>query len=91
VARAFHLPSGVVTLGSRSGRARCGASGDLVVARVSCRAKALRFGADDGDARGRRSLREDVVVVLLSVPRFRVKTLVYFGLGSGGASRRLPS
>jgi hypothetical protein len=49
---------------------------DLMVAWGSYRAKALRLVADDGDARGRRYLLEDVVVVLLSMPGFRVKTLV---------------
>ena len=49
-----------------------------MVAWVSCRAKAPCFGAGDGDARGRRYLLEEVVVVLLSVARFRVKTFVYF-------------
>lgn len=53
--------------------------------------KALRFGADDGDARGRRFLPEVVVEVLLSVSGFRVKTLVHSGLGSGDALRRFPS
>lgn len=71
--------------------ARRGGPGCLFVARVSCRAKTPRFGADDGDACGRRSPLEDVVVVLLSVPEFWVKTLVRLGLGSGDALRRLPS
>ena len=50
--------------------------------KVSCgtgsrRAKALRFVADGC---GRRSLPEDVVVVLLVVAGFRVKTFVLYGL-----------
>ncbi|XP_037442135.1 dirigent protein 21-like [Triticum dicoccoides] len=64
---------------------------DLMVTRWSCRAKAPHFVADDGDARRRRSLPEDVVVVLLFVSGFPVKTLVHGGLGSCVASRRFPS
>ena len=56
-----------------------------MVTRWSCRAKALRFVADDSDARGRRYLLEDVVVVLLSVFGFLVKTYVCSGLGKGDA------
>ena len=59
-----------------------------MVTRWSCRAKALRFVADGC---GRRSLPEDVVMVLLFVSGFRVKTLVDGGLGSGTGSRRFPS
>lgn len=56
-----------------------------LLAWVSCRAKALRFGADVGDTRGCRSPLEDDVVVLLSVPEFRMKTFVRLGLDSGDA------
>jgi hypothetical protein len=52
---------------------------------VSCRVKAPRFGTDGDGACGRRFLLGDVVVVLLSVSRFRVKTPVHVGLGSGDA------
>ena len=54
---------------------------EALVARVSCRAKALRFGADAGDTCGCCSPLEDGVLVLLSVSGFQVKTLV----GSGDA------
>lgn len=47
--------------------------------------KTLRFVADDDDARGRRSLLEDVVVVILSVSGFRMKIFVQCGLGSDDA------
>lgn len=53
-----------------------GCHGCLVVARVSSRVKAPRFGTDDGDTRWCRYPLEDDVVVLLSVSKFRVKTLV---------------
>ena len=49
------------------------------------------FGADDGDARGRHYLLEDVVVVLLSVSGLRVNTHVHSGLDIGDALRRSPS
>lgn len=41
--------------------------GGPVVARVSCRAKALCFGTDGGDTRWCHTLLEDVIVVLLTV------------------------
>ena len=73
----------------------CGAELVTPVLKTSCgtgrgsfRVKALRFGADDGDACGHRFLLKDVVVVLLFVPGFWVKTLVPYGLGSGDALRR---
>ena len=46
------------------------------MSRWSYRAKALCFGTDDVDARGRRSPPEDVVEVLLFMSEFRVKTQV---------------
>ena len=51
----------------------------------SCQAKASRFVADNGNARKRRYLPKDVVVALLSVSGFRVKTYVCSGLGNGDA------
>ena len=53
-------------------------SWDLEVARGSDQAKALRFVIDFGDAHKRRFLLEDDVVVLVSVSRFRVKTLAHY-------------
>src|ERR1043165_6407184 len=44
--------------------------------RVSCRVKALRLGTDGGDTRGCRVLLEDVIVDLLPMSRFQVKTFV---------------
>ena len=52
--------------------------------------KAPRFIADDGEA-GHGSLPKDVVVALISVPEFRVKTLVPSGLDGGDTLRRSPS
>ena len=46
------------------------------MARTSCRAKAPRFGAGDGDPHGCRDFLEDVVEALLSMSRFRVKTSI---------------
>lgn len=70
--------------GSRRDWSRC-----LLVARVSGRAKAPRFGADGGGICGCRYLLEDVVVVLLSVASLRVKTPVL--LGSAAALLSFPS
>ena len=66
-------------------------SWDLEVARGSDQAKALRFVIDFGDAHKRRFLLEDDVVVLVSVSRFWVKTIVHCGLASGDALHRFPS
>lgn len=53
-----------------------------------CSSKSFALG---GDARGCRSLREDVVVVLGLVSGLRVKTHVcLLGLGSGFSSRHHP-
>ena len=63
----------------------------LVVTRGSYRAKSPRFGADGGDACVRHYLLEEVVLVLISVSEFLVKTFVRCGLGSSDAQRRSPS
>ena len=68
-----------------------GCLGDPWVTWMSCRVKAPRFSADDGDAYGYCIPLGGVIVGLLSVSGFRVKTLVrFFGLGGGGAMRRYP-
>ena len=48
----------------------------LMVASVSCRAKAPCLGAGDDDTHGCHALLEDVVVVLLSVSGLQMKTFV---------------
>ena len=59
---------------------------------MSCRVKAPRFSADDGDAYGYRIPLGGVIVGLLFVSGFRVKTLVrFFGLGNDDVTRRYPS
>ena len=59
--------------------------------RLRLRAKALRFGADDGDICGCPFPLEGVVAGPLPVSRFRVKTLVRSsGFDGDGALRRDP-
>ncbi|KAE8817699.1 hypothetical protein D1007_04811 [Hordeum vulgare] len=68
----------------------CCGPGCLVVASVSCRAKALCFDTGDDDPCGRHSPLALVVVGVLSVPWFHVKTYVLPGLGNGDAWCRPP-
>ena len=66
-------------------------SGLLVVVQASGRAKAPRFNTDDDDARRCRYLTEDVVLVLLCVSGFWVKTFVHSELHTGDALHRSSS
>jgi hypothetical protein len=54
------------------------------------REKALRFGANGGDAYGCRNPIGGAVVVTFSPLKLRVKTLDHRGLDDGGAVRRFP-